>query len=150
MEELKNFIANNSAKLEKQINESQSSIQKSLEDKIDKLANKVNEEIALIKSTVDTFKVEISTEMSDMKTQLNKHKNNIAMNTDAIQRMERNHILRLAGFKYKTNENLLACVTKVANDIGFNTFSQTIAPKIERIPSNWHDVKFGYHSNPFH
>lgn len=141
MEELKNFIAENSTKLEKQISESQTSLQNSLVDKFDDLATNVNAEVSAIKTSVESFKTEVSNEVTEIKTQLNEQKSSIELNADAILRMERNHILRLAGFKHKDKEVLFTHIEKIAAEIKFNSFSQSIVPTIERIP--YKDKKTG-------
>lgn len=138
LNELKKFIADNSNALENGIKESQTSLQKSLETKFDCLASKFNEEVIAIKNTVNDFKAEVASEISEIKSQVSHNtknvENNLEKTNDAIQRMQRSHILRLVGFKYKENENLSLYVTKVANEIGFVSLTQNIASTIERIP----------------
>lgn len=128
LDELKNLISASSDKIERKIETSQNS----LDAKITSLAEKVQNEVSTLKTSVAELHTKINEELVDVKKQLSQFSERID-NDDDFQRTQRNHDLRITGFPFKENENLVAIFTQIATAIGFNMGPHTVMPEIERM-----------------
>lgn len=107
--------------------------QKNLEHKFADLASNVNSEVASLKACVGDFEKKITNDIDGIKSQLNCHTKRIDNTEDDLQRMVLSQDLRLIGFAFNEQENLLEIFNKIANEIGFAASEGTSAPSLERI-----------------
>lgn len=133
IEELKKFITasttESTAKLENVIQSSH----KALDSKFNDLAERVKEEVTVLKSSVVEFHNKINDELNEVKAKLSSYAERMENNDDDLQRLQRNKDLRLTGFAAKENENLHDLFAKVATAIGFELGTSATMPVIERI-----------------
>lgn len=115
LNEIKNLIAASSECIAKKIDLSQ----KSLEQKFNELACKVEGDVSAVRSSFEEFKSEISAEINEMKMQLSNQAQRIENNEDDIQHMQKSRDLRITGYHVKANEDLRAFFNVIAREIGF-------------------------------
>lgn len=128
-EALKVLITQSYSAIETKIDDSQ----KNLEVKFSDLASNVNNEVSSLKSCVGDFEKKITDDIGGIKSQLNHHMKRIENTEDDIQRMQLNQDLRLIGFAFKEQENLLEIFNQIANEIGFVMNMGAGTPILERL-----------------
>lgn len=128
---IKSLIANSTASIQQQIQSAQTQTLQHIENKFNQFEANLNNEITTLKSCVDEFKSNVSSELTEINTKLTNHEQRLINNEDDVQRIKRSNDLRIVGFPFQPQENLLDIFEKVSNEIGFNT--SQVSTSIERI-----------------
>lgn len=127
IEELKSLITTSSSASEKRISDL-------LEKNFTDLGKKFNQEVQQLKNSVDEFKTQVGDDLNNVQIQLKNHNQRIENTEDDIERLKFSQDLRVIGFAYKDNENLVEIYQKIALEIGFNMAQCPNTPILERIP----------------
>lgn len=126
--QLKDVIADSTATISTKIDVATSA----LDTKISDLATKVNDDVSSLRNSVDDFNNKVSAEIVNIKSHLNAQNVRVDNLEDDMQRIKLRNDLRLTGFAFKDNENLLEVFNKVANVIEFAMDDKFVPPTLER------------------
>lgn len=107
------------------------------------VSGNVKEEINTLKESMDSFALNVTSQISLMETKLTKHDTRLDNNEDDIEKVILLNQLRIIGLPFNENENLNDFFMNLSKAIGYSTETQASIPSLRRIPYRKNGITTG-------